>query len=173
MTRRRDLTPEDRAVWRRVAKTVSPREGRKLPDPEPVSKSAGAPASKPKPQRPAAAPAPKAAPPRPPGPADVSGEKRVRRGRIEVEGRIDLHGLNQDQARADLLDFIVRARAQEKRTLLIITGKGKSGEGVIRRRFPDWLASPDFSAHVSGYAPAHVRHGGGGAFYVRVRRKES
>lgn len=164
----RDLTPEERAVWRKVACTVTPREGKKLPDTEPVAK----PASKKTPVPVKSAPPPSPVTRKPVEPANVSGEKRVRRGRIEVEARIDLHGMTQDQARADLLDFITRARGSGKRTLLVITGKGKSGEGVIRRRFPDWLSSPEFSAQISGYAPAHIRHGGGGAFYLRLRRKD-
>ncbi|MEL6664227.1 MAG: Smr/MutS family protein [Pseudomonadota bacterium] len=52
----------------------------------------------------------------------------------------------------------------------MITGKGRGGEGVLRRNFLEWLSSGRASPHVSGYAPAHARHGGGGAFYVFLRR---
>jgi DNA-nicking Smr family endonuclease len=41
--------------------------------------------------------------------------------------------------------------------------------GVIRRRLPEWLAAAHVRPLVSGYAPAHPRHGGAGAFYVLLR----
>jgi DNA-nicking Smr family endonuclease len=42
--------------------------------------------------------------------------------------------------------------------------------GVLRRSLPLWLAEPEFSVLVSGYASAHARHGGSGAFYVMLRQ---
>jgi len=163
---RRGLTPEDRALWRRVARTVEPRPGRKPPPEEAPrpARPAPKPAAAPRPVT-AAAPSKKT-----PAPADASGERRVRRGKLEIEGRIDLHGLTHDAARAELLEFVAAARRAGKRAILVITGKGKGGDGVLRRHFPLWLRQPDFAAHVSAYAPAHPRHGGAGAFYVKLRR---
>ncbi len=167
MSRKRDLDADDHAVWHRVARTVTPRPGKTIPSPP-----EGAPKPKPAsaaPKRRAAAPS-KPDPVSPPEPADVSGEKRIRRGRISPEARIDLHGYTQDEAQMALEDFLARSRARGLRVVLVITGKGRLGEGVIRARFTDWLGSPALSQHASGYAPAHARHGGGGAFYVRLRR---
>ena len=55
--------------------------------------------------------------------------------------------------------------------MLVITGKGRAGEGVIRKRFLDWLNTPDVRDQVASYAQAHQRHGGGGAFYVFLKRQ--
>lgn len=168
MSRKRDLDADDHAVWHRVARTVTPRPGKSIPVP-PENAPKPKPVQNPAPKRRAAAP-PKPNPPGPSEPADVSGEKRVRRGRITPEARIDLHGYTQDEAQMALEDFLARSRARGLRVVLVITGKGRLGEGVIRARFTDWLGSPAMSQHASGYAPAHARHGGSGAFYVRLRR---
>jgi DNA-nicking Smr family endonuclease len=88
-----------------------------------------------------------------------------------VEARIDLHGHTQDSAREELIDFILAARADGVRRLLVITGKGRDGRGVLRARFLDWIAEPDVRPYIAGYAPAHVRHGGGGAFYLLLKAR--
>lgn len=117
-------------------------------------------------------------------PADFSHNKKVRRGKVEIDGRLDLHGLTQDQARAALFDFIHRGVARGAVCLLVITGKGAGEEaaseylpwwreapGVIKRRCPEWLAAPDLRPYVSRTARAHQRHGGDGAMYVFLRAK--
>jgi DNA-nicking Smr family endonuclease len=57
------------------------------------------------------------------------------------------------------------------RAVLVITGKGTTGDGVIRRRAPEWLADPSLAGVVAGAASAHRRHGGEGAIYVALKRK--
>ena len=94
-------------------------------------------------------------------------EAHLRRGRITPEARIDLHGLTQEEAFRALLRFVERGRALDHRVVLVITGKG----GVLRSMVPRWLAEPELAGLTSGAAPAHVKHGGGGAFYVALRRK--
>jgi len=116
---------------------------------------------------------------RKPAPADRSTERRLRRGRVEIDGRIDLHGMTQVAARAALGRFLHSARTRGFLAVLVITGKGKAdardrgpGEaapGIIRRRFPEWLAEPELRHLVSGYSSAHRRHGGDGAYYVMIR----
>lgn len=115
--------------------------------------------------------------------------QKFARGNAEIDGRIDLHGLARDAARMSLKNFLISARAAGKRTVLVITGKGQSPysshtlhgyehvntperQGVIRRAFPQWLDDPEFRVHVAGYQPAHPRHGGGGAFYIRLRKQK-
>jgi len=198
MSRRRPprpLSAEEREAWRRVARTVNPLEpGRLKPldDPTPPAADAG---SHPRsaPDKAGAAGLPKAwfegasAPPAR-HPVDRGAERRVRRGRVEVEARIDLHGWTQVKARAELLAFLRRSHARGLKTVLVITGKGAAKRavderryqpwrpdepslpGVIRRSFTRWLVEPDFAGLVSGYATAHRRHGGDGAFYVVLRR---
>lgn len=92
-------------------------------------------------------------------------------GRDAIEGRIDLHGMTYDQARAALTSFVQRAHAEGRRTLLIITGKGTQGEGVLRRRAPQWLAEAPLRGVVAGVGEAHRRHGGAGALYVLLKKR--
>lgn len=84
---------------------------------------------------------------------------------------MDLHGLDQDHARRALHDFLVRAHAQGLRAVLVITGKGAVGDGVLRRRAPEWLADPAVRSLVAGVSAAERRHGGDGALYVALKRR--
>jgi DNA-nicking Smr family endonuclease len=54
----------------------------------------------------------------------------------------------------------------------VITGKGALGDGVLRRRVPEWLAEAPLRSLIAGISEAHRRHGGGGALYVAIRRRE-
>ncbi len=93
-------------------------------------------------------------------------EARARRGRAEVEGRLDLHGLNHAGAYRALLRFLLEAQVDGKRLVLVITGKG----GVLRNSLPLWLGQEELKALVAGVSEAHASHGGSGAFYVALRR---
>ncbi|MGI8840568.1 MAG: Smr/MutS family protein, partial [Caulobacteraceae bacterium] len=97
--------------------------------------------------------------------------RRLASGRAALEGRLDLHGLNQDRARGALTAFVLRGHAEGRRAILVITGKGASGDGVLRRRVPEWLAEPPLRALVGGLTAAHRRHGGAGALYVTLKRR--
>ncbi|HEY3797908.1 MAG TPA: Smr/MutS family protein [Caulobacteraceae bacterium] len=96
--------------------------------------------------------------------------RRVVRGREHLAARIDLHGLSHDAARSALTGFVERAARDGWRAVLVITGKGAQGDGVLRRRVPDWLAEPPIRAHVAGVSEAHRKHGGEGALYVALKR---
>jgi DNA-nicking Smr family endonuclease len=176
MTDRR-LTPEESRAWARVARTIKPigpaRDG--LEDFE-RALEAGEPVSPTRPRSSSASsllaasgqgekPVRRTA-----RAADRKGEKRVKRGRLELAGRIDLHGHTQASADALLRNFLARSRADGARCVLVITGKGRGGEGVLRRNFLDWVQGPEASQFVSGYSEAHARHGGAGAFYLFLRR---
>ena len=95
-------------------------------------------------------------------------EAHLRRGRLEPEARIDLHGLTQEAAYRALLNFLSQAQAQGAKLVLVITGKG----GVLRSQLPLWLGQPDLRPLVAGLNGAHTRHGGAGAFYVLLRKYE-
>ena len=97
--------------------------------------------------------------------------RRLSRGGEAVAARIDLHGMTQDAARAALTRFIARSAEEGWRAVLVITGKGVSGDGVLRRRAPEWLAEPPIRAHIAGVSEAHRRHGGEGALYVALKRR--
>lgn len=111
------------------------------------------------------------APPRPPDPVEPGRKRLLTRERVSVDARLDLHGLDYDRARAALRQFIARGRDEGWRHVLIITGKGMEGEGVLRRFTPVWLAEPGVREAVAGVSAAHRRHGGEGALYVALKRK--
>lgn len=117
--------------------------------------------------------APRLPPPNPPvyldRPAAPIGGHRaadLRRGRTEPETRIDLHGMTHDRAYRALIGFLARAHSEDKRVVLVVTGKS----GVLRSALPLWLGQSDLARLVSGIAEAHIKHGGSGAFYVSLRR---
>ena len=101
---------------------------------------------------------------------DPAISRKIAKGRISIEGTIDLHGLNQVEAHQRLWRFLDTAFRSGKRTVLVITGKGVEGEGVLRRSVPRWLEGSDFLTFVSGSQEAHISHGGSGALYVRIRK---
>ena len=107
----------------------------------------------------------------PPANGEANLRHRLARGREALAARIDLHGLTQDAARAALTRFIERSVAEGWRAVLVITGKGVGGDGVLRRRAPEWLAAPPIRPHVAGVSEAHRRHGGDGALYVALKRR--
>lgn len=113
--------------------------------------------------------------------------QRFTRGQVEIERRLDLHGTGIEMARVRLLQFLRESQAQGARVVLVITGKGESPfsrhtlhgvghfhaperQGRLRRLLPEWLHDPEFRIYVAGFQPAHPKHGGGGAFYVKLRR---
>lgn len=114
--------------------------------------------------------------------------QKLGRGQIEPDARLDLHGDGLEAARMKLAHFIARQRQDGAKLVLVITGKGASPyarhtlhgfghfhaperEGRLRREVPRWLAEEQFRQHVVGFQPAHPRHGGGGAFYIRLRKR--
>ena len=112
---------------------------------------------------------------------------RRQRGQIEIERRFDLHGTGIEMARINLLGFLRDAQAMGARNVLVITGKGDSPysrhtlhgaghfhaperAGRLRKLVTEWFHEAEFRSLVAGFQPAHPKHGGGGAYYVRVRR---
>jgi len=165
---KRDLTGEEKKLWRRVAASVKSR--RPLPDEAPEEAEPAKAAARTQTAAPVAkAPSAKLSP-QPAPPQNRGGEKRVRRGKLEIGGSLDLHGHNQDSAPAAIFRFLNTAQRRGDTTVIIITGVGRGGEGVLKRRFPEWIAARELCAIVAGYAPAHRTHGGAGAFYVFVKR---
>ena len=173
MTRRRDLTDEERILWNLVARSTTPLKGRRF-----ASESETAGSDPARPARSPGAPAPAAAQPavtprQQVQHLDRTTQKKLAKGRLPIEARIDLHGMRQDEAHGLLLSFLSRAHAGGLRYVLVITGKGSSAasDGVLRRSVPSWLATPSFRGYVSGYEDASRGHGGEGALYVRLRRE--
>jgi len=175
---KRPLRPEETTLWAAVAATVRLAPGR-APPPLPHAPATSLPATPSKGANGAKAPKAPAvkAPPKPrqpyaaPETIEPQRKRRIVRGRDEIAGRLDLHGLDQDQARRALHDFLLRAHADGARAVLVITGKGRMGDGVLRRRAPEWLADPALRPIVAGLSQADRHHGGEGAFYIALKRR--
>ncbi len=181
---KRPLRPEEARLWAIVTATVRPAHGRgpeaAPPEPEPLPAPAPSVVKPPprfagrtKPKGPAprvkAASAP--APPPSPDRIEPNRQRRIVREREPLDRRLDLHGLTQDAARAALVGFLHRAQQDGVRAVLVITGKGLQGDGVLRRRAPEWLAEPGLRGVVAGVSSADRRHGGDGALYVALKRR--
>ncbi len=170
---KRPLRPEETTLWAAVAATVRLAPGRApppLPEPAPpTAPAARAPTATSVATRPKAQPKPQ--PYAAPETIEPQRKRRIVRGRDEIAGRLDLHGLDQERARRALHDFLLRAHADGARAVLVITGKGRMGDGVLRRRAPEWLADPALRPIIAGLSQADRHHGGEGAFYIALKRK--
>lgn len=105
---------------------------------------------------------------------------KMSRGKLVPEARIDLHGMTLAQAHPALNNFILTSHARGFRLVLVITGKGKEKDtggpiperkGALRHQVPQWLKMAPLSAAVMQISEAHLKHGGGGAYYVYLRRR--
>lgn len=166
------------ALWRKVTETVAPLKGR-----EPPPQETGALPPPPDLKRIAVRPKVEALAPPPPLPQlthgfqpglDKATEKRLKRGKVQIEGRIDLHGMTQDEARPALERFIEAAWRGGKREVLVITGKGTRADGaigVLRQMVPQWLNDPVNRQRITAFRYAAVKDGGEGALYVRIKKR--
>ena len=174
--RRRRLTAEEAELWQHVARKVTPLDAeraravvRARTAAEPAAAAAETAAgSAPRTAAPARTQA--TAPAADHGTLDRRTAQRLRRGRIAIDARFDLHGHTQHSAHAALLRFVERARARGCRHVLVVTGRGAEGGGILKRTVPRWLQEPAFHRHVVAFHEAGARHGGAGALYVVLRR---
>ena len=194
---RRPVKPEEDALWKKVTKTVRP-----IAKPKPVGLGNDGtqephkvfPGAKGErvsaPQQKSHLPKPKPVDshhthktPELTG-IDRATSQKLRRGRYEVDGTLDLHGMKQFEAKRTLTNFLVSAHAQGHRCVLVITGKGKTGDqpqrrsagfmdrsepGVLKRRVPEWLREGHLRTIVTGIQQAGQRQGGEGALYVMLK----
>jgi DNA-nicking Smr family endonuclease len=180
----RRLDPEERALWARVAATVTPLAGKPVsmttadiqrPDPAASAKQK-APAA----QARGAVSAPKVVvrPPPPSAAADTldgGWDRRIRRGMVMPDRSIDLHGHTLIGAHDALEAALARAVADDVRVLLVVTGKppraSEARRGLIRASIGDWLSVSPHRARIAAVRVAHPRHGGSGALYLILRRR--
>ena len=101
---------------------------------------------------------------------DRRSAKKLQQGKMALDARVDLHGLSQLHARQRLQSFIYRSMEMGLRTILVITGKGKAGRGVLRENVPQWLSEPPLSEVIIAFGPSQPQDGGAGALYVRLKR---
>ena len=104
---------------------------------------------------------------------DGTSSKKLRAGKFNIEAKLDLHGMSQHNAFLNLQRFIKSSFSNQYRTILIITGKGKEGTGVLRNKLPQWLKSDFCSPYILAFGQAKEKDGGSGAFYIRLRRNRS
>jgi DNA-nicking Smr family endonuclease len=174
-----DIAAEDAALWHKVAATAKPLKPVKRAAPKPK-----APVSeeREKPRKARAAPPPPAPPSAPKPRALAAGAvidldkrtaERLKRGQLPIEGRIDLHGMTQDDAHAALARFLSASRAMGRRCVLVITGKGRPGPeggGVLKQAVPRWLNEPALRSQILAFVAAQPKDGGAGALYVLLKR---
>ncbi len=166
----RRLSQAEAELWTTVTADVRPsRACAKKPVPPPAVEARSPPASSVVIDRP---PAPKS----PPRPIDIDPRTftKIKRGRLEVDAKLDLHGMRQAEAQRSLTAFLRRCQANGARIAIIVTGKGLTRDegGVLRRVVPMWLEAPNLRDVVVGFGEAARHHGGEGALYVRIRRAD-
>lgn len=162
----RQLKDEDRSIWRAAMRGVKPLQRMSANTsetaPQPVSARPSIPSS--------AARSTIAERAAAPGGIDRRTLTRLKRGELTIDARLDLHGLTQEAAHRALARFIATASADGARLALVITGKGRGGEGVLRAAVPRWLAEPAMRARILAVTPAPPQLGGSGALCVQLRR---
>jgi DNA-nicking Smr family endonuclease len=168
--KKRVTTPEERALFKAVVTGKLSLGGAKR------AKAAGIASAKPAAKKPS------------PSPSGVNGRTglRLSQGEIEPSAKIDLHGMTELAAHQALTSFILSAQRRGARLVLVVTGKGarppaadepfdlgydRRARGVLKSMTPRWLAEPPLSGLVADLRPAHIRHGGSGAYYVYLRKK--
>lgn len=179
MPRDKKLTAEDRILWGKVARTTRPLPGRMeelVEFGEPAAQTE-TPAvmviRKDKPLAEAFAGAPEPAiRHRVHHPLEKPVKRKLSKGHVPIEARIDLHGMVQSEAHGFLLNFIMRAHDRGMRHVLVITGKGTSlgSDGALKRAVPLWFSLPEFRGLISSFETAARNHGGEGALYVRLAK---
>ena len=199
---RKLVVDEDADVWSYTAQSIEPlkkvkgrfhaaseRAGEVQPRPR---VKADAEPVKAKPLKPAAVkvtPSPEPPKLKAPPPIAAFDRKKVRKirsGQVDIEARIDLHGMRQDEAHVALVSFLHRCQGKGQRWVLVITGKGKVSDrdddapfdmtrqrerGVLKRNVPRWLDEPGLRSLVVSYTLAAIQHGGDGALYVHLRKR--
>ena len=189
MRRPRGLRPDDLDIWHRVVQTVTPlhlRPARPMvgPDPQPETPLPDKPRSPPRiePFRLGEKASRDHVAMRSPSPGPVMDAKafaRMSRGKLSPESRLDLHGRTLAEAHPELTRFVITAHAKGQRLVLVITGKGKRDigggfgperAGILKHQVPHWLAMAPLAPLILQVAEAHLKHGGGGALYVYLRR---
>jgi DNA-nicking Smr family endonuclease len=171
--KKRDLSAEEQAAWDEARSAAKPMRGKK-PPPDVMQKNPPESEVKPltptRPQKPriTAATALKRDDFRA---LDKATSARFKGGKIPIDTTLDLHGLKASDAQQRTHHFITAAAARGDRVVLIITGKGQRGEGVIRRELPHWLEAPALRPFILAMTYARPEEGGEGAYRILLRRQ--
>ncbi|MGI8568969.1 MAG: Smr/MutS family protein [Methylocella sp.] len=182
--RLRRLSAEEIELWLNVTRGVARRPGSgspQLPQPRNDAELQANEAGNilPKGARAETPPSPveRKAPP-PLAPLERRLRQKLARGRAGPDAALDLHGMRRQEAFAALREFLARAQIEGARLVLVVTGKGASATsedgtaGVLRKSVPNWLRGAEYRSIVAGFEEASRPHGGAGALYVRLRRRD-
>ena len=173
----RALSPEERALWRRVTADVRGRKAEKIVTEAPVALRQAT-VVRPMP------PLPKLSPARP-GPhgttLDGKWDRDLRTGKVTPDRLVDLHGCTLTQAHIRALSALEGAVAAGDRLIVVVTGRAPAPDrtridrplrGIIRASIGDWLRASPMAGRIAAIRPAHARHGGAGALYIVLRRSD-
>ncbi|PLK23806.1 DNA mismatch repair protein MutS [Porphyrobacter sp. TH134] len=186
----RGLSTGEQAAWAHLAASVKPLPGKRRPEapaapktPAPAPPKPAPPAKLPKPMakpRPPAirTPPPLPAPPVAPG-LDSHWDRRMKAGRLEPDLTLDLHGHTLDTAYDRVMTALDQARAMQARVVLVVAGRERpvdpadrmAKRGAIRAKLLDWLAASRHADAITAVRRAHIRHGGEGALYLILKRR--
>ncbi len=95
----------------------------------------------------------------------------LRRGRWVVQDELDLHGMNREEARHTVAQFLAGCILRERRCVRIVHGKGLGSPGrepVLKKLVLGWLAQ---KKEVLAFCEARAADGGGGAAIVLLQAK--
>jgi DNA-nicking Smr family endonuclease len=105
---------------------------------------------------------------------DVKLLRRLKAGELRVEARLDLHGRKRDDALGAFERFVADARAQGRRCVLVVHGRGAHSADdapVLKPMVWRWLAASSLAASaVLAFASARPAQGGAGATLVLLRQ---
>lgn len=106
--------------------------------------------------------------------------RKFKQGKMDIDAKLDLHGMTQTQAYQALSDFILNNYHKQNRNLLIVTGKGNSHprqhwnepkSGILKEMVPKWLNESDIRPMILSFSHATQKDGGSGALYILLKRK--
>ncbi|MGZ3457997.1 MAG: Smr/MutS family protein [Archangium sp.] len=99
--------------------------------------------------------------------------RSLRRGDFSVQGRLDLHGMTQSEAKEAVDRFLADSRRTGKRCVLVVHWRGLNSKDqipVLKERLREWLNQKRIGKTVLAFASARPQDGGAGALYVLLRR---
>lgn len=113
-------------------------------------------------------------PPQPekPQPLDLRIERNLSLGEVVIEAKWDLHGQTEERAHEDLCAFVDKQYQRGRRLVLVITGKGRDGQSVLKTNVPRWCGVSPLSEKIRAVRTAAPQHGGEGAYYLLLKKKK-
>ena len=154
----RNLTDEEKQLWREATGQAKP--------PKPPEQNA-TPLVESRPVKPKASRASELTP------LDARRAEKLFKPHARIQASIDLHGMTQEEAFATLGNFLMRQVQAGHRHVAVITGKGRAGEGVLRRAVPQWLELPQFRPFVAAITHATPKKGGEGVLHVLLKKNKT